>query len=64
MYTDKTGLTRGVLVNRQAYNQQQADLLKRRMPSVIRRTSESRAAQILKIKKWYAQQAKKALGVK
>lgn len=63
MYTDKKGRTRGVLVNRQAYNPKQADLLKRRMSRVIRRTSDSRAAQILKIKKWYAQQAKKALGV-
>lgn len=62
-FTDKKGRSRGFLVNRQPYNAKQADLLKQRMPRIIQRTSDSRAAQVAKIKKWYAQQAKKAMGV-
>lgn len=63
IFKDKKGRSRGFLVNRQAYNPEQARILKLRMPAVIRSTSNLRASQILKIKKWYAQQAKKALGV-
>lgn len=63
IFTDKKGRSRGFLINRQPYNSKQADMLKKSMPLILQRTSDSRAAQVAKIRKWYAQQAKKALGV-
>lgn len=64
MFKDKKGLARGVLVNKQAYNPEQASFLRINMSKLVRRAEDSQAAQVQRIKNWYAQQAQKILSGK
>lgn len=56
---DKKGLATGMLVNKQAYNARQNELLLRRMPWVMRRTKVARAMQLKNIAEWYYKKGRK-----
>lgn len=61
IYNDKKGLTKGIMINRQAYNSRLSNLMVDRLPNVVRYTKEAREVQARNIEKWYAAQAKKIL---
>lgn len=58
IYTDKKGVSRGIMINRQAYNEKLAQVMAARLNFIESRTKEARRVQIRNIAKWYQKEAR------